>query len=71
MIKEIKNIGLMDCEGLMDDNCVLEFINYHRLTYSETAVTYIRGHFNQVVFAVNLQIWLILEYEVHCAYSIL
>ena len=41
----------MDYEGLIDDNCVLISLIASSMNY-ETAVTFTRGHFNKVVFAV-------------------
>ena len=42
----------MDNEGLIDDNRVLTSLIARSMNY-ETAVTFIYGHFNKVVFAVN------------------
>ena len=41
----------MGCEGLIDDKCVLISLIACSMN-PETAVTFTRGHFNRVVFAV-------------------
>ena len=43
----------MDCERLIDDNRVWISLIACSMNY-ETAVTFTRGHFNKVVFAVTL-----------------